>query len=230
MDNDAQVADNKPGSFGEPARARPILSLITNRRLLVGKTIDEVVKAAVAGGVNHVQLCEPDLSARELLTLAEWLKEIIAGRAMLVIHDRVDVALACEADGVALSPSGLPTRVVRKVVGPHCLIGRSVDSINNAVRAARDGADYVQLGPIFSSGSHTKSAALGIAALGVAVREVSVPLLAVGGIDRNNAAQVIKAGAAGVAVQSSIIEADNPGAAAQALHGEVERAWGPESR
>lgn len=213
-----------PGDSSEPARVAPIFSLITNRKLLVGRTIDDVVKVAVANGVNHVQLRELDLSARDLLTLAEWMKQVIGGHAVLVIHDRVDVAMACEADGVHLSPSGLSTRVARKLVGPHCLIGRSVESINDAVRAAREGADYVQMGPVFETDA-PKTRILGVSSLEIAVREVGVPILAAGGIHRHNVAQVIKAGVAGVAVQSSVMKAADAGAAAHELHDAIEWAW-----
>ena len=216
----------EPGQRSEPARVVPILSLITNRRLLVGKTLDDVVKETIEGGVNHVQLCELDLSARDLLTLAEWLKQIIGGHAVLVIHDRVDVALACGADGVHLLPSSLSTRVVRRLVGSHCLIGRSVDSINDAVRAAREGADYVQLGPVFATEAAPMARVLGVSSLQVAIREVSVPILASGGINRTNVGQVSKSGVSGVTVQSSIMQAANPRQAAQELHDEISWAWG----
>jgi thiamine-phosphate pyrophosphorylase len=98
-----------------------------------------------------------------------------------------------------------------------------VATISEAVRAARDGADYVQLGPVFAT-DQPRMKLLGLGSIEVAVREVTVPLLAAGGIDSSNAGQLIKVGVAGVAVRTSIMKASNPGAAAQALHSQIELA------
>ncbi len=200
----------------------PVLSLITNRRGLVGRTVDEVVKAAVQGGVNHVQLRELDLNARELLTLAEWMREVIGTRAVFVVHERVDVALAAEADGVQLTPQSLPTRVVRKLVGSQRLIGRTTYSLNDAVRAARDGADYVLLGPVYDSAAHPKSKLLEVDTIALAAQRLEVPLIAFGGLNQGNLAAIIKAGAVGIAVSAVVMMAANPMAAAEALHNEIE--------
>lgn len=201
----------------------PVLSLITQRRALVGVTLDQVVQEAVRGGVNHVQLRESDLIARELLHLAEWLREVIGDQAVFVVWERVDVALAAEADGVHLPANGLPTRVVRKLVGSHHLIGRSAHTVNDAVRAARDGADYVLFGPVFASPAYPNTPALGPGTVEIAARQVSTPLIAFGGLDTTNLAPVLKSGATGVAVGSSIMKATDPFAAAGALQAEIMR-------
>lgn len=199
----------------------PIISLITQRTRLVGRTLDDVVKEVVEGGVNHVQLREKDLDGRDLLILAEWIREIIGQRAVFVVNDRVDVALACGADGVHLPETGLPTRAVRKLMGPDRLIARSVHSVKDAVRAERDGADYVQLGPVFETASHPGQQPLGLKAIEVAHGELNIPIIAVGGINRHNAAEVMRSGATGIAVISALMDAENHLSAAQELQAAI---------
>lgn len=173
--------------------------------------------AAVAHGVDAVHLREPDLPAGELYELAAALRAVTRGRAMLIVHDRVDVALAVEADGVQLPERGLPVEAARRVAGTRLLLGRSVHSAEGAAQAAQDGADFVLLGTIFASASHPGHPPGGLDLVRAARAVCPLPLIGIGGIDATNAMHVLAAGADGVAVIRAILGADDIAAAARAL-------------
>lgn len=164
-----------------------------------------------------MHLREPDLPAAELYALARVLRPVTRGRALLIVHDRVDVALAAEADGAQLGERSLPVEAARRVAGSRLLLGRSVHSAAGAAQAARDGADFVLLGTIFTSASHPDHPPGGPALVRSARAVCALPLVGIGGIDATNAAQVLAAGADGVAVIRAILGAAYVAAAARAL-------------
>ena len=172
-----------------------------------------------------VQLREKDLSARDLFDLGVRVRNAIAGRAKLVVNDRVDVALALCADGVQLPEDGMPVAEARRIVGPDMLIGRSVHSVSGAVEAQSDGADFLIAGTIFRSHSHPDGAAQGTNFLRSLCREVSLPVLAIGGVTSQNVHDVMEAGCSGAAVISAISEAEDPGAATRSLLDEMVRTF-----
>ena len=204
---------------------RPSLMLVTDRRAVAEGALVHVVTEAVEGGVNLVQLREKDLPPAELFELGTELQRAIAGRALLIVNDRADVADALDADGVQLPENGLSVEAARKVLGPDKLIGRSVHSEEGAKVAAAKGADYLILGSVFPSPSHPDEPALGwdilqylVAGLREDTQEASpVPVLAIGGVDAARALQVMGSGASGVAVITAILKAEDPRYAAQAL-------------
>jgi thiamine-phosphate diphosphorylase len=181
----------------------------------------ETVEAAVAGGVDAVHLRDPEASARELWTRAITLRPRLAGRAQLVVNDRVDVALAVGADGAQLGARSLPVSEVRRVL-PELPLGVSVHSVDEAIAAAAAGAAWLVLGTIFASVSHPGEPGVGPALLGEASRLAGVPVIAIGGINPANASACVAAGAHGVAVISAIARAADPRAAAQALRRAIE--------
>src|SRR4051812_45582266 len=126
--------------LGRPELPIPCLALVTDRHQAQGRPLDAVVAAALDGGVNLVQLREKDLSARELWALAIRLRELTEGRALLLVNDRLDVALAAGADGVHLAGHSLPVAAARAALGPARLIGCSVHDAAEAEAAARGGA------------------------------------------------------------------------------------------
>jgi thiamine-phosphate diphosphorylase len=146
-------------------------------------------------------------------------------RSLLLINDRLDVAQACGADGVQLPESGLPTSVARWVMGRHALIGRSVHDIEAAKQAETDGADMVVVGPVFKTDSKAEAKPCGVELVKEIAESVPLPVIAIGGIKPENAGDVIRAGAAGVAVISAICAADDPRAAAKALTEAMGEAW-----
>lgn len=190
--------------------SHPILCLVTDRHQCNGRRIEDVVEAAVDGGVGLVQLREKDLPASEIYTLALRLKDRIRGRALLFVNDRIDVALAAGADGVQLGENALPLRAARRIAGEKFLLGRSVHSIDGAVNAEAQGADILVLGTIFPTSSHPGAPTGGADLVREVASTVSVPFLGIGGINTSNIARVVAQGAAGAAVITAITTASNP--------------------
>lgn len=196
----------------------PILCLVTDRTACASRPLDGVIATAVAAGVRLVQLREKDLSARELLRIGETLLEPVRkGGGMLVVNDRLDVALALGADGVHLGSNSLPVKATRRVVGDSMLIGVSVHSAEEAVRAEREGADYLVLGTIFETRSHPGTPPAGLRVVSEVTAAVRLPVVAIGGINATNVGSVIGAGASGVAVITAIQSAQDVEAATGTL-------------
>ncbi|MCJ7490708.1 MAG: thiamine phosphate synthase [Dehalococcoidia bacterium] len=203
----------------------PSLCFVTDRKVCGDKPLEDVVSQAIDGGANVVQLREKDLSAGELFALGVRLREVTKNRSLLLINDRLDIVQACGADGAQLPEKGLPTSVARWVLGRHALLGRSVHSVEAAQQAESDGADMVIVGPVFETSSKPKATPVGMALIKEIAESVPLPVIAIGGITPENAGEVIRAGAAGVAVISAICGADDPRAAAEALTQAMGEAW-----
>ena len=199
------------------ALPNPCLCLVTDRGLLPDGSLADAVIEAVAGGVTMVQVREKDLPGGPLLDLARELTERIAGRALLIVNERVDVALAVEADGVHLGEQALAVGDARRLAGPDLLIGRSVHAVEAATKAEEDGADYLIAGAIFPTRSHPGREPGGPALVRRIAGAVRIPVLGIGGVTPRNVAGVMDAGAAGVAVISSILAAERPREAADAF-------------
>ena len=188
------------------------LYLITDRMQTAGRTLPAVVADALRGGLRALQLREKDLDAGRLFELAVELRQLTRKYgAKLLINDRIDVALAVAADGVHLGKAGLPVAEARRILGSERLIGYSAHSADEAVQAQLDGADFVTLGPVY----HTHSKALygkplGVSELSEATRVVTIPVFALGGVKQSSVAEVLSAGAHGVALISAITAAPNP--------------------
>ncbi len=205
-----------------PARLPdPCLCLVTDRR--VGGDAADVaaladrVAAAVAGGVDLVQLREKDLPGLRLLELTIALKYAIGEAALLVVNERVDVAAAWPADGVQLGEEALPVAAARRLLGPDALIGRSVHSVDGARQAIADGADFLVAGTMYASRSHPGEAPAGPELIRRIAAFSDLPLIGIGGITAANAPAVLAAGASGVAVISGILADPDPGEAARRL-------------
>ncbi|MSQ12956.1 MAG: thiamine phosphate synthase [Dehalococcoidia bacterium] len=204
---------------------QPSLTLVTDRSLCPGGSLAARVEAAVAGGVDLVQLREKELSAGELYRLALELKEAISGRAMLVVNDRLDVAIAAGVDGVQLPESGLPVGAARRLLRCGMVIGRSVHSADGAAKAEADGADFLVLGTIFPSRSHPGALGAGIDTIKETRARVRCPVLVIGGVDTGNLGPCISAGADGVAVISALLGAPDVAAAAREMKNALRQAW-----
>ncbi|MDA0769493.1 MAG: thiamine phosphate synthase [Chloroflexi bacterium] len=203
----------------------PYLCLVTDRNQCEGRSLVDVVEQAVSAGVNMVQLREKDLPASALYELGSRLREITRNRALLFINDRVDVALACGADGVQLGEDSLPLRAAREASHSRLLLSRSVHSVESAQEAHKAGADLLLLGTIFPSGSHPSGETGGLERVKGASFAVDIPVLAIGGINANNIGWVINAGASGAAVITAITRSPDPEGAASALASEMNNAW-----
>ena len=203
----------------------PCLCLVTDRHKCAGRSLEDVVAGAVAGGVNLVQLREKDLPAGELFALALRLREITTGRALLWVNDRVDVALAAGADGVQLGEQGLPMAAAREVAGERLMLGRSVHSVEGAREAESRGAELLMVGSIFPSASHPDAVAAGTDMLRSLRDVVGIPYLAIGGVNPQNIPSVIENGASGAAVISAICSSDDPEQSTRALKMKMADAW-----
>lgn len=195
------------------------LCVITDRTQAAGRPLEEVTRAALAGGARAFQLREKDLEARELTELAERLLGLIrpAG-GLLLVNDRIDVVLAVGADGAHLSQRSLPPAVARRLLGQGRLLGVSCHSLVEAAEAQEGGADFILLGPIFFTPSKAPyGAPLGLDILKQVRSQIHLPILAIGGINRTNRQEVLTAGADGVAVISAVMAAADVVEAVRAL-------------
>ena len=211
----------------KPELPVPCLCLVTDLRLF-GSDVRELerrVASAVKGGVNLVQLREKGLPGGRLLDLAERLRVATRGSALLFVNDRVDVALACGADGVQLGEEGIPVSAARRIAGDGLLIGRSVHSVDGARDAVVQVADLLVAGTIFSTGSHPGAEPVGPDILSRISDETSLPLLGIGGITAANVGRVVEAGACGAAVISAILAAGDPERASRDLREAIGVAW-----
>lgn len=199
------------------------LYLVTDRRLSLGRSTVEVVAAAVSGGVTCVQLREKHCSTREFLEEARRVRELLVGTGVpLIINDRLDVALAVAADGVHLGQNDMHLSDARRLVGERLVIGISAESVADAIRAEAEGADYIGVSPVFTTPTKMDTAPpLGLEGLREIRRAVSLPLVAIGSIRHDNAAEVLRAGADGLAVVSAIVSAPCPRTAAAALRQQI---------
>lgn len=198
----------------------PLLYLVTDRELAGGRPLVEVVAEAIEGGVNLVQLREKKLSTKTFIEEAREIKELLAPRGIpLLINDRVDVALAVEADGVHIGQEDMPYGVSRRLLGPQAIIGLSVETYDELEAAESFDVDYLGVGPVFPTSTKTdiKGFFWGIEGLRWARNHSRHRLVAIGGIQISNAAEVISSGIDGIAVVSAIISAPDPRHAAEEL-------------
>lgn len=202
----------------------PTLYLITDRHC-AQKGFLETTEAALKGGVRFVQLREKDLKGRELLELARSLRALSARYgAKLIINDRLDVALLSGADGVHLGSSGIPAASARKLLGKDALIGVSTHSVKEAREAEDDGASFITFGPVYFTPSKARyGEPVGVAELKKAVKEVSIPVYALGGIDKDNLREAVAAGAS-VSLISAIMGSIDPESSAREILDEIRSA------
>ena len=196
------------------------LYLVTDRNLSLGRPIEYIVEEAVRGGVTVVQLREKNISTVEFYNLACSLKRLLAPYNIpLIINDRLDIALASDADGIHIGQSDMPYEVVRKILGKDKIIGLSVVSVEQAREANKLDVDYIGLSPVFSTNTktdiNTPLELKGIKEIASFTRHKTV---AIGGINKANTGAIIKNGADGIAVVSAIVSHDNPREAAAVLN------------
>ena len=183
---------------------------VTCERLSEGRSNLEVLRAVIQGGSRIIQLREKEYSKKDLFNLALKFREITTQAGiLLIINDHLDIALAVDADGVHLGQEDLPVQVAR-MLAPDLLIGASIHSVEQALEAEKNGADYINIGPIFST--KTKEgveSSLGPEAIAEISREIVVPFTVMGGISEANIDQVLAQGARRVAMVSAITKAED---------------------
>ena len=197
------------------------LYLVTDEGLAAGRSLADIVRRAVAGGVTCVQLRAKTASSRVLLQQAMELIDVIRPLGVpLIVNDRLDIALAAGAAGVHVGQEDLPCDVVRRLVPPGFCIGVSVSTLAEVRAAEAAGADYLGVSPVFDTPTKRDTpVATGLEGLRRIRAATRLPLVAIGGIHVDNAAAVRGAGADGLAVVSAIIAADDPTEAARQLAG-----------
>lgn len=195
------------------------LYLVTDQSSAGARTLMDVVAAAVQGGVTCVQLREKQLNTRDFLAQAMMLKALLAPHDIpLVINDRIDVALACGAQGVHLGQSDMPVLQARQLLPPEVFIGWSVETMEDVARSASLPVDYLGVSPIHATPTKIDTQKpWGLEGLRQVRSATALPLVAIGGIHAANARAVLLAGADGLAVVSALCAAQDPCAAAAAL-------------
>jgi thiamine-phosphate pyrophosphorylase len=186
-----------------------IICLIADTEAARGRKIPSIIEQAVRGGVNLVQLRAKNLETLEFLALALKVSKLLEEKKIsFIINDRVDIAQACGASGVHLGQKDLPLPMARKILGKKKRIGITVNTLREAQEAEAGGADYLGVGPVFSTLTKKKPRpVLGLPGLKVIREKIKIPILAIGGINASNARQVMESGVEGIAVVSAIMAA-----------------------
>jgi thiamine-phosphate pyrophosphorylase len=195
------------------------LYLVTDRELSRGRPIEEIVLKSVQGGVTVVQLREKECSTSEYIDLAIRIKKILSKTGVpLIINDRIDVALAVNADGVHVGQSDMPYDMARRIIGSDKIVGLTVETLEQARNAEQLDPDYLGVSAVFTTPTKTDTITEwgleGISNLRDLSRHI---LIGIGGLNKSNAAEVIRHGADGIAVVSAICSADDPQSASREL-------------
>ncbi|MFW5754097.1 MAG: thiamine phosphate synthase [Marinilabiliaceae bacterium] len=195
------------------------LYLVTDRDLSLGRPLKEIVQKAVAGGVTMVQLREKNAPTNEYIREALSVKELLKQHKVpLIINDRVDVALAVDADGVHIGQNDMPWHMARRLLGRDKLIGLSVESVEQLEEANKADVDYIGISPVFTTPTKEDiEKGLGLEGTAEIVRKSVHPSVAIGGIKPGNAVEVLNTGVNGISVVSAICSAEDPQAAAKDL-------------
>tara|TARA_Y100000590_G_scaffold460563_1_gene620160 strand:+ start:3623 stop:4258 length:636 start_codon:yes stop_codon:yes gene_type:complete len=189
------------------------LVVITDERLSEPLGLDNVLLQALKSGAPAIQLRAKEATAREMSAMVRvFLPMVRSFGALLFVNDRLDVALATGADGVHLGPEDLPIKKVRSVVPPNFIIGYSTDDPKEAIRAEKDGADYLGVGTVYPTINKPNAGeVIGLSGLKSVVESVSIPVIAIGGITPKRATEVVGLGARGIAVMGAVMTAPDPG-------------------
>ncbi|NLG33196.1 MAG: thiamine phosphate synthase [Syntrophomonadaceae bacterium] len=195
------------------------LYLVSDRGILKGRDLFRAVEEAIKGGVTLVQLREKNISGLEFYNLALKMKEIVHGyNVPLIINDRLDIALAVDADGLHIGQGDLPLAIARKLLGPHKIIGYSVSNEEQALYGEKNGADYLGAGAIYPTGSKADTGeAIGLLGLRKIKEAVSIPVVGIGGIGLSNLKEVKATGIDGISVISAILGSDDIEGTSRAL-------------
>jgi thiamine-phosphate pyrophosphorylase len=195
------------------------LYLVTDRDLAGEKSLEDVVIAAVKGGVTAVQLREKECTTLEYISLAKRIKLLLENLPVpLIINDRIDVALASNADGVHVGQSDMPYSEARRIMGPSSIVGLTVETMEQARLAEQTDADYLGVSTIYATPTKTDTInEWGLKGLEELHMQTNKPLVAIGGINSKNATDIIKAGADGIAVVSAICASSDPESSAKEI-------------
>jgi thiamine-phosphate pyrophosphorylase len=193
------------------------LYLVTEESIAI-EELTKIIAQSVSGGVSIVQLREKNNSSLSFYEKASALKQLLNELSIpLIINDRVDIALAVGADGIHIGQDDLPLPVVKKMVPEDMIVGVSVSTLEEALEAERNGADYIGVGSVFPTKTKQDATLMALEDLGEICRGVSIPAVAIGGITADNISALSDSGLSGTAVVSAIMNADNPKTASESL-------------
>lgn len=182
------------------------LYLVTDRRWLGRRSLEEDVEEALLGGATLVQIREKEISSRAYLDLARKVKAVTDRYGVpLIVNDRIDIAMAVDAGGVHVGPDDLPVSFARRLLGPDKIVGASASSLEEALAFQAQGADYLGVGAVFPTATKQVTEKVDLETLARIKAAVRIPVAAIGGIDAGNAPEVMKTGVDGVAVVSAIL-------------------------
>lgn len=184
--------------------------LVTDRKILGRRGLVQSIIEAAQGGATVVQLREKELLTGEFYSVAKRVKEVTDELGIpLIINDRLDIALAVDAAGLHIGQEDMPAKIARKLLGPHKILGVSASSVEEAVLAQQEGADYVGAGAVFATGTKEDISFIGLEGLRKIKQSVAVPVVAIGGISEENLKAVFENGADGAACVSGILGASD---------------------
>ena len=208
------------------------LYLVTDASLSRNRTHTQVVEAAIRGGVTAVQYREKSANTRQMIDEARALRQLCrAAGVPFIVNDRIDVALAVDADGVHVGQDDMPVAMARRLIGNSRILGVSAGNVDEARRAEEQGANYIGASPIFATATKPDAPpAIGVEGLRKMTRVVSIPVVAIGGMNVENVSSVIAAGASGVAVVSAIVGAEDVEAAARSIRAAAQSAMQEKKR
>ena len=194
------------------------LYVILDRKCQRGRSFLETARSAIRGGADVIQLRDKELSTKELIRQGMPIRELTRQtETLFIVNDRVDVAVALRADGVHLGQNDLPIETAKKIAGPQILVGKSTHSLEQALQAEREGADYIAVGPVFATPTKPDSIPVGIKMIEEVRQKVGIPFVAIGGIDAENIQQILDEGATHIAVVRAVVGAENVEMAAREL-------------
>ena len=183
-----------------------------------GRDLARIAECAIRGGADVIQLRDKTGSARQVLETAGRLLAVTRPASIpLIINDRIDIALASGADGVHVGQDDLPVSVARRILGPDRIIGKSTHSLQQALEADREGAEYLAVGPLYTTPTKPDSQSVGRALIAQVRAKIHTPLVAIGGIEARTLPEVLQAGATCVAVVRAVCGSDDPEEAARTL-------------
>jgi len=200
------------------------LYLVTDNQLAGQRDLTDIIEEGITGGVTIVQLREKSLDTGPFLKKAIDIHTITRKKNVpFIINDRIDIALACHADGVHLGQSDMPIEYARQILGDDYLIGISISSVDEALEAQEKRADYIAISPVWSTPTKTDTPrAVGLEGIVEISEKIDIPIVGIGGINRENCKSVIEAGCHGIAVVSAIICSENPESAASELSSKIQ--------
>ena len=212
-------------------RMKPIgrLHVLTDTVMQTRFSHSDLARLALRGGADTIQFRQKTGSTREMIRIAAQMKQLCSDYGVpLIVNDRVDVAIAAEADGVHLGQEDFPVPLARELLGEEKIIGASASDIIEGQKCLEEGADYIGFGPVYPTTSKDDAGAVkGVNTLTQIVEAVSAPIIAIGGISSNHVSEILQAGAHGIAVISSVCCQEDPEQATRALYQVIIDRLGP---